>query len=482
MTQFSTTKESSYKKELEDSQSAVLNVLDDYRLGAEEISNSRSAILNVLEDHRQGAEDISSSRNAILNVLDDHRQSGEDVSNSRSALLNILEDLELNKTALEQEKASLLAIGDGTFIVDAKGKITFVNKAFEDLLGWKLEEVRERNLIEVIYMEDEGGNKIPYDQRPINIVLRSGTTGTTGTTAFYYVRKDKIRLPVAIIASPIIVNNKIIGAVEIFRDITKENETDRAKTEFVSLASHQLRTPPTSINWFLEMLLNGEAGQLNQKQEEYAREAYQNSRRMVTLINTLLNISRMEAGAFSVSPEPTDIIAFTKDIIEEFKLKIKEKELQVKEQYAPSLPLMQVDPKLLRIAVQNIISNAVKYTPEKGIINVKIFLSQEGETIGDRKLKNNSLVIVITDTGYGIPRNQFDKIFTKLFRADNVKEKDTDGTGLGLYLTKSIVNHAQGDLWFESELNRGTTFYLAVPSKGMERKEGAKELVVGSIE
>ncbi len=218
---------------------------------------------------------------------------------------------------------------------------------------------------------------------------------------------------------------------------------------------------------------------------------------MVVLVNTLLNISRTELGTFPINPEPTDMIAFTKDVLEEFKLQIKEKKFRVKEQYASSLPLISLDPKLLRIVVQNIISNAVKYTPEKGTIIVKIFSQKEGEIVGDWKLKTNSLIMSIADTGYGIPRNQSDKIFTKLFRADNVKEKDTDGTGLGLYLAKSIMDHVQGDLWFsspsgsppkdgqaalggESEENPGTTFYLSIPSEGMKKKEGGKELMAWS--
>jgi len=282
--------------------------------------------------------------------------------------------------------------------------------------------------------------------------------------------------------------HNVIGGIIAMYDETDHVEFDRRKTEFVSLAAHQLRTPSTSIKWFLEMLLAGDAGSLNEKQKEYAKEAYQNSQRMVILVNMLLNVSRMELGNFSISPEPTDTIAFTRDVLEEFQLQIKEKEIQVNEQYAPNLRLIPLDPRLLRIIVQNIISNAVKYTPEKGTIIVKISSQQEGETVGGRKLKIDSLVISITDTGYGIPSNQSDKIFTKLFRADNVKDKDTDGIGLGLYLAKLIVDHIHGDLWFvspalshvEGELGKGTTFYLTIPSKGMGKKEGEKELVAWS--
>jgi len=406
----------------------------------------------------------------------------EELENTRKASLNLLEDLEKGREELSLEKAKdealLSSIGDGVIATDMDERITLMNPAAQRMLGWYPENMVGRLIYDVVSIEDEKGNVVPREKRPITLALKDSTT--TGGTYYYYIRKDKTKFPAAIVVTPVIIDKKIIGVVEIFRDITKEKEIDKTKTEFVLLASHQLRTPPTSINWFLEMLLSGDAGPLSEKQKEYTQEAYQNSQRMVNLVNTLLNISRTELGTFPINPEPTDMIAFTKDILEEFILQIKEKELQVKEQYATNLSLIPIDSKILRIVVQNIISNAVKYTPEKGTISIKIFLQQANEVIGNRKLKTNSLVVSITDTGYGIPRNQSDKIFTKLFRADNVKDKDTDGTGLGLYLAKLIVDHVQGNLWFESELDKGTTFYLAVPSKGMEKKEGGKELMARS--
>jgi len=158
-----------------------------------------------------------------------------------------------------------------------------------------------------------------------------------------------------------------------------------------------------------------------------------------------------------------EMTAFTKDILEEFKTQIQEKKIIIKESFAPDLRPLMIDPKLLRIAIQNIVSNAVKYTPENGVVSIDISLVREGESVGNRELKTKNLLVRVTDTGYGIPKAQYGMIFTKLFRADNVKDKDTDGTGLGLYLTKSIIEHAKGDIWFESELNKGTTFYLAIP-------------------
>src|SRR3989338_9333437 len=126
------------------------------------------------------------------------------------------------------------------------------------------------------------------------------------------------------------------------------------------------------------------------------------------------------------------------------------------------------------MVVQNILSNAVKYTPEKGTINLGLRLIKRGASIDNQKVTEDSIAIVVSDTGFGIPRNQQDQIFTKLFRADNVREKDTEGTGLGLYIVKAIIDQSGGAIWFESEENKETTFYVTLPLAGMKKKEGTK--------
>ena len=195
---------------------------------------------------------------------------------------------------------------------------------------------------------------------------------------------------------------------------------------------------------------------------------------MIILINSLLNVSRVELGTFAIVPRSTDIIGLIKEVTKDFDLEMHKKELQIHEKYPKDLQLFFIDPKLSNIAIQNVISNAVKYTPQKGSIEIEVLLKKNGENIGNRSIPKDSLVIMVSDTGIGIPKDQQDKIFTKLFRADNVKEKDTDGNGLGLYLAKSIVNGIKGDIWFESELNKGTKFYLTIPLNETKNREGTK--------
>ncbi len=250
---------------------------------------------------------------------------------------------------------------------------------------------------------------------------------------------------------------------------------DKAKTEFVSLASHQLRTPLSSVNWYTEMLLAGDAGKINDEQKKYLDEIYIGNQRMVALVNALLNVSRLELGTFSVEPVEMDVVETAHSVINELKPQIIERKLEVKETHKDITKII-ADPKLMRIVLQNLLSNAVKYTPEKGIVTIDIKNIIKGDQISGQKVDLNGIVITVCDSGYGIPDGDKDKMFGKLFRAENVREMDTEGTGLGLYIVKSIIDHAGGKIWFESELNKGTTFYVFLPLEGMKKKEGSAKI------
>lgn len=263
---------------------------------------------------------------------------------------------------------------------------------------------------------------------------------------------------------------------EAEKSIEYFKEVDKAKTEFISLASHQLRTPLSAVNWYAEMLLAGDVGRLNKEQKKYINEMYKGNERMVDLVNALLNVSRLEFGTFMVEPEPTDVVKLAQSVINEQKQQIIEKKLKLSKKYSNNLPRLNADPRLLRIVFQNLLSNAVKYTPSEGMIKVGVRLVRRGESVDNLKAKEDSFAIVVSDTGYGIPKGQQGKIFTKFFRADNVREKDTEGTGLDLYIVKAIINLSGGAIWFESEESKGTTFYASLPLRGMRKKEGTKTI------
>jgi signal transduction histidine kinase len=244
---------------------------------------------------------------------------------------------------------------------------------------------------------------------------------------------------------------------ETARYITKMKEIDRAKSEFISLASHQLRTPLTNINLAAEILLRDASGGMNNEQKKYLKEICNDIERMAELIKTLLNVSRIELGNFLIELKLESLPEVVKNTLKEILPQIKNKKLKLKKSFNKDLPKINIDRNLIKIALQNLLSNAVKYTDRNGTIRVEI------------KKDNRNAIISVSDTGCGIPKNQHDKIFSKMFRADNVSEK-TEGLGLGLYIVKSIIEQSGSRIWFESKINKGATFYIAVPLSGMTKK------------
>ncbi len=265
--------------------------------------------------------------------------------------------------------------------------------------------------------------------------------------------------------SPIVDNGNLLFFLGIERDISRDKEVDRAKTEFVSLASHQLRTPLTAISWYAEILLDGANTNLDPDQREQLDTILRSSHRMTELVDTLLNVSRLEMGTFTIDPATVDVTATVEDILQELTVTIRDKRLEIVENFGPEPVVMTADPKLLRMVLQNILSNAVKYTQSGDNITVTI------------ERQADEYLFSVSDTGFGIPKKDQPLIFNKLFRADNAKQQEVEGTGLGLYITKTIVEKAGGKIWFESEENVGTTFLITFPLIGMQAKEGTKSLV-----
>lgn len=374
----------------------------------------------------------------------------------------VTEDLKQSKA---KDEAILNSIGNGLIATDVEGNIILTNPAFTRILGWTAQEVLGKKLSSIVVMLDENKEPIPDNDRLITKALKEKqVTKTKSNEIIYYKRNNGTILPVSITVSPVLRSNKIIGAVEVFKDITNEKAIDKAKTEFVSLASHQLRTPLTAINWYVEILLGGDAGSLTKDQTKYLNEIYKGNQRMVSLVNSLLNVSRLELGTFMVDPEKINVIELTQTVVNELSPRLKKKQLELTETYSKDSIIMEVDPELMQIVIDNLLTNAVKYTPEGGKIDVRI-----SQTTKD-------LHIEVEDTGLGIPKDQADKIFTKLFRADNVKESDTQGTGLGLYLAKSIIDYSGGKIWFESVEEKGTTFHVVLPNSGMKKRKGSRKV------
>ncbi len=347
-----------------------------------------------------------------------------------------------------KEKALLESIGDGVIAIDQDGNILYINQATEQMLGLHSDLVVGKSFAEVVPAENEKGEPVLLTDRPFHIAAAANKSVSRN---YYYVRHDGRKIPVAVTASPILLNGRVMGLVNTFRDITNDLEIDRAKNELVSLASHQLRTPPAGIKWYAGMLLSEDVGPLNKEQRAYLEEIAFNNERMIDVVNAMLNISRLELGTFNIDIKPTDLTNVIEGVLGELTLQIAAKRLVVVKEYALDMPLVGTDPVLIRMVFQNLLFNAVKYTPAGGRIAV---------TCG---MLGPEVHLSVSDTGCGIPKEDQGKIFTKLFRASNAKRIDSAGTGLGLYIVKRIIVELGGDVRFASQENEGTTFFITLP-------------------
>lgn len=392
----------------------------------------------------------------------------KNLEKAKKNLLTSIEEVEKEKKITTQEKDKLNtilhSIGDGVFVINNDKKIILFNQVAANLSGYTVDEAIGQSYDKVLnFVNEKDGLK--KEQFILDTFLNKKTNSTRTNALLIHKNGSKI----AVANSSSALQDKqgnIIGAVVVFQDVTQEHKIDKTKTEFVSLASHQLKTPLTSISWNTEILLSGTAGPITTDQKDKLDAIGDSNKRMIDLVEALLNVSRLELGTFVVEPSPINTVELMQSVIEELKPSIIKKKLKIISKFIENPPIIPLDKNLTRIIFQNLLSNAIKYTPENGEINVTIGIGESKENI----------IISVSDTGYGIPKEQQARVFTKLFRASNAQTKETDGTGLGLYIVKSILDHTDGKIQFTSKENEGTTFHVSMPLKGMSNKKGAKQL------
>jgi PAS domain S-box-containing protein len=352
--------------------------------------------------------------------------------------------------AYAQAEALFSSIGDGAIATDEFGRITKINKAGLDILGRKEKDLLGAWFPKAIPAYNEDGSQIAEMDRAIT---RAFLTGKPVITKLLYKMKDGSLLPVAVTVSPLVLGDRPIGAIELFRDISVEYEIDRMKSDFISLASHQLRTPLSAIKTYSHMLIDGFMGELEPAQRKALRTIVGASNRMNELISTLLNVSRIESGNVIISPKKVNLNHLTEEVFKELALTAENKRITLTSKL-PSTPLIiKADNLIAKEVLINLVSNAIKYTPDEGAVEVAL-----------RKRANN-IIIRVKDSGMGIPKAAREQIFTKFYRAPNVVRQETSGTGLGLYLVKGLIDALGGKIWFESEEGKGSTFFVELPVK-----------------
>ncbi|MDD4990346.1 MAG: ATP-binding protein [Candidatus Pacebacteria bacterium] len=375
-------------------------------------------------------------------IADSAKQTQELIE-SKQALLNILEDVEESRVAAEKEKNKTLALitnfSDGVLFFDSKNKLslanikvqTFFNVKYNEIIGSSLEELgRFENLKPLIDLIGSGQKTINREE----LILSSGLVLEITTVSIEF-EKQKL------------------GTLLILHDITREKSVERLKTEFVSIAAHQLRTPLSAIKWILRMFLDGDMGEISETQAQFLQKTYDSNERMINLVNDLLNVTRIEEGKFLEKMQQQDIFALLKEAVGPLEEKIKEKgldfSLALPDKKAPK---MDVDKEKVILAVQNLLENAINYT-KTGAITLT----------GEYNAAQKEFLIKVQDTGIGIPKEQHERVFSRFFRSSNALKTETEGTGLGLFIFKNIVEAHGGKVWFESEEGKGTTFYFTLP-------------------
>jgi signal transduction histidine kinase len=252
---------------------------------------------------------------------------------------------------------------------------------------------------------------------------------------------------------PVTSNDEIGELARAFNQMMNELEqTDKTKTEFISLASHHLRTPLSTMSWLLEALMASH--NLTGREANYLKQAFGANQRMTELVNALLEASHLELGTFVVKPEPVNIPEFIQGVLEDLKPKMEQKSIQIATEFKLKKKTLKLDQRIFRIILQNLLDNALSYTPDKGHVALRI----DGQ--GD------SILIRVIDSGYGIPMAEQSQIFNKLYRASNANQKVPNGLGLGLYTVKAMIERVKGKIWFESQEHQGTTFYVKLPLYG----------------
>jgi len=387
------------------------------------------------------------------------------LSDTETAMLNILEDARELEDRLKSERERFEAIistmGEGLLVLNRDYQIVLINATAERLLETSAKDAVGQDAKNIILMF-KGKNPLPDEERPVAMTFKTGQPMFTGLEEnLYYQNRSGKKFAVAMAATPLREEEGIVGAVVVFRDVTEEKKLDESRTSFISIASHQLRTPLTSIRWFVEMLMAGDAGPLSKDQKHFVSQIYESADRMIDLVNLLLQIARVEAGRVRIEPARTDFKTVSDSVAFSLQAQLNEKEqtIEVKTSRDP-MPLIPMDQEVVWNVIQNLLTNAIRYSPKKGVISV--FITDKGDF----------LEYSVKDSGIGIPESQQSRVFEKFFRADNAIREIPEGSGLGLALVKSLVEGWGGKVWFESKEGAGTIFYFTVPIEGMKRKEG----------
>ncbi len=354
----------------------------------------------------------------------------------------------------------LSAIEDGVILSGQDGKVNLFNPGAALLTGWKPEEAVNSDVYHVLPMVDDKGHPMPIAQHPFAEAISSGKPVRATSTLM---TKSGKSVAISLVVSPNLDdnNNPTGNVVGVFRDITREKEQEQQRNDFISTASHEMRTPLAAIEGYLSLALNPKISQIDENAKKYITKAADATKHLGQLFQDLLTSSRAEDGRIASYPVVVEMGEILTQLVENERFRAQEKKLALN--YAVSAPqdvaggkvirplyYCFADPNRLGEVIQNIIDNAIKYTPQ-GSITVRL--------TGDASV----IQIQVSDTGMGIPSEDIPHLFQKFYRVDNSSTRTIGGTGLGLFIAKKIIELYNGRIWVESALGKGSTFYINLP-------------------
>lgn len=365
-------------------------------------------------------------------------------------------------------KAILDAVDDGVLAVDSKGNILTINPAAEQITGWNGSDAAGLVFNSVLKITNNEGGEMIEISNPVNRVLQTGENFTT-RDLFIKTQSGKI-VPIFLAVNSIDGQNS--GVVVVFRDISKELKDNREQAEFISTASHEMRTPVASIEGYIGLALNPATATIDARAKSYLQKAHENTKHLGQLFQDLLDITKAEDGRLKNEPVVLDAIEFSRNIWEGLKPKAEAKGLsytfepdnhKTGEKTLTPVFFIHADRDHLHEILNNLFENAIKYTPS-GMVSVNV--------AGD----NNNVQISVKDSGIGIPAEDIPHLFQKFYRVDNSETREINGTGLGLFLSRKLTESIGGFLDVESEYKKGSTFTVKLPRITRENAEKLKAI------
>jgi len=295
---------------------------------------------------------------------------------------------------------------------------------------------------------------LPLWECPQFLFIIMGVIVIASATVAYAIGSRYINDPLEVALTVLLLTSVLFAiAVIIIRSFERLAEANRMKSEFISVVSHQLRSPLSNLRWAIELLMSGKLGKIEEKQLEYFKILKENNSRMRELISDLLTVSRIETAKLALKKKGFSLEELVKKLISEYDPFAKASNVQITFSAAADLPQVVSDPFQIRLVIENLVDNAIRYIKDRGKVEIK--LSKE----------ENGVRFSIKDSGVGIPEKDQKYIFQKFFRSENIVRYQTQGSGLGLYISKEIIKRSKGKMGFKSQEGRGSTFWFTLPIK-----------------